>query len=389
MKIRAIVPILLISLVVGISMACNTGSNPAVPGHGALKYVGADFCVGCHISIGEEWSGTRHSTDSWSDIKDSDHLGDNCITCHTTGFNGNGADSGFDDPDPETADRFAAVGCESCHGPGSDHIATREPLPSNFDAALCGSCHTGSRHGAYDEWALSAHADALAGPREESSHFGTACLECHSADYIFADAVPEDATPFDFQFGITCQVCHDPHNAGSPGQLRKKIVDLCAECHTAEGAKPGSTPHHPNADIYQGSGGYEYPGETYTNSAHTLFEDGCAECHMYSVPYNFTGNSEPKVWGHSWLPVVQACMECHPDATDFDVYGQQTFTQGLLDELKAELDAATDADKLTIAYERAKFNYDICGAEGSLGVHNPKYVHKLLQDAIDNFEPTP
>jgi len=385
-KFRTIVPILLIILVVGLSMACNTGTNPAVPGHGVLKNVSAALCVGCHIELGDEWGNTAHATAEES-LLSSDHAGDYCFPCHTVSLDGNPANSGYDDLDPEVAARFGGVQCEACHGPGSDHIATREPMLSNFGADLCGDCHTGGHHPTYDEWAVSAHAVALSLPRETNSHFSTHCLECHSADYIFADSIPEDATPFDFEFGITCAVCHDPHSDENEYQLRKPIVPLCAECHTAGGASPGSNPHHPNGDIFQGTGGYEYPGEDYENSAHTIIENGCAACHMWTSPFNATGQDEDAISGHTFLPLVQACQECHSSATDFDLYGFQTNIANLFAQLEAELDAATDNDKLTLSYERAEFNLHLLEADGSHGIHNPLYVSKLLQDSIDDFEP--
>jgi hypothetical protein len=55
--------------------------------------------------------------------------------------------------------------------------------------------------------------------------------------------------------------------------------------------------------------------------------------------------------------------------------------------LKAKLDAATEEDKNSLSYVRAKFNYDFVLNDGSTGVHNFKYAQKLLQDSINDFTP--
>jgi predicted CXXCH cytochrome family protein len=379
-----IAAIFLITLVLLIS-ACNSGTNPVAPATGVLRYISADICAGCHIQVGNQWKLTKHA-DALPALLTSSHVSSSCYPCHVVGLDGDPSNSGYDDPDPTVAARFGGVQCESCHGAGSEHVATLIPLVANVSAEVCGQCHTGAHNPNYDDWETSLHAQALELNRD-NSHFSVGCLECHSADYIFADSVPEDATVDDFQFGITCVVCHDPHSPANEFQLRADPVTLCTECHNTEGAVVGESAHHPNGDMFAGSGGYEYPGYSYVNSAHTNIEDGCVACHMWASPFNATGSGENAISGHSFRPVIQACQECHPDATDFDIFGAQTNIQALLNELKAKLDAATDNDKLLLSYERAKFNYGFVSADGSLGIHNYKYAAALLQDAIDNFEP--
>jgi predicted CXXCH cytochrome family protein len=364
--------------------ACHNGAV-TVPGQQTLRYVSADVCAGCHKEIADEWEDTLHA-DALPNLEASGHASESCFVCHVVSLDGDPANSGFDDPDPTVADRFGGVQCESCHGPGSEHVATLVPLVANVSATLCGSCHTQAHHPTYDEWKLSLHAAALTNVLD-NSHFTTECMECHSADYIFAKSVPADAVPSDFEFGITCVVCHDPHSEENDYQLRSDVVDLCYRCHTDEAAVPGESVHHPNGDMYQGIGGYEYPGETYSSSAHTYLAGACVNCHMWTAPFDATGTGEDAISGHEFIPVIQACQECHPDATTFDYDGAQTYIQGLIDELQAKLDAATDADKLTLSYEYALFNLQFVEQDGSLGIHNFDYASKLLTDALENFEP--
>lgn len=96
-------------------------------------YVGSAKCSGCHEDAYEKWRETRHST-AWKSISldpPTDHTANpprdcdpDCVSCHVVGWNGvehvpyNGGYT-----DMKTTSHLANVGCESCHGPGSNHIA--------------------------------------------------------------------------------------------------------------------------------------------------------------------------------------------------------------------------------------------------------------------------
>ena len=85
----------------------------------------------------------------------------NCIACHTVGF---GTASGYRREFGET--KLVDVGCESCHGPGSQHVEQRRAgaeVTARFHptgAGDCRKCHHGefSRPFEYDKfWPLVAH----------------------------------------------------------------------------------------------------------------------------------------------------------------------------------------------------------------------------------------
>ncbi len=118
-------------------------------------YVGASACQSCHPSEYKSWSSSphRHAVDTLEIKGKADDA--TCLKCHTTGM---GRAGGFpkDGKAGKTSDRshgdLASVGCESCHGPGGNHIAptakklgTIVSLADKCDSCailqICGSCH--------------------------------------------------------------------------------------------------------------------------------------------------------------------------------------------------------------------------------------------------------
>lgn len=109
--------------------AILAGSAAAEP-----AFEGRKKCANCHKSEAESWSETAHAKaiDSLKANRDKDKnkamlkakldpkkdytKDKKCIGCHVDGF---GKDGGYDVQDP---DKFlVGVGCESCHGPGTDY----------------------------------------------------------------------------------------------------------------------------------------------------------------------------------------------------------------------------------------------------------------------------
>jgi hypothetical protein len=86
-------------------------------------YVGTDKCKSCHSSAYDVWKSTPHSHAYETLVKKAKHPSNRqydaeCIVCHTVGF---GYQGGF--RDAEQTPHLENVGCESCHGPGSEHVA--------------------------------------------------------------------------------------------------------------------------------------------------------------------------------------------------------------------------------------------------------------------------
>ena len=146
------------------------------------RYVGSKVCMDCHVSADSgrqyvAWLRSRHAHAYWrlggdwaqflaslrpnyqdltSPISD-----DRCLLCHVTGAQDDQAlfASSFR---PEEG-----IGCESCHGPGSDYIdpevmAERDAFLANGgrvpDEAICRSCHRNSERFDWAEsWPKIAH----------------------------------------------------------------------------------------------------------------------------------------------------------------------------------------------------------------------------------------
>lgn len=113
-------------------------------------YVGSEACRSCHAAEFETWSGSAHAGAVETLAAVHKERNPDCLRCHTTGY---GRPGGFPEQGlpAEHADR-ADVGCESCHGPGGDHITpaaakigTIVSLGDKCDSCvilqICGACH--------------------------------------------------------------------------------------------------------------------------------------------------------------------------------------------------------------------------------------------------------
>ena len=107
------------------------------------RYVGTPVCAACHAAEAEVHAGTAHAHALGTLVGADAAASPACLSCHVTGFGHPGGWSGSG-----SAAGLDAVGCEACHGPGSDHVsrggaadgAPYGELPA--DASACVACHT-------------------------------------------------------------------------------------------------------------------------------------------------------------------------------------------------------------------------------------------------------
>ena len=145
-----------------------------------------------------------------------------CGSCHTTGYVPEGNQHNL----PGLIGTWVedGVGCESCHGPGSNHVNDPYlvPMTVNRDAAACRNCHLQGDAAAIEpvDGFLPHHgeyADLFIGKKLVMD-----CVDCHN---------PHTTTKYAKGFGatVTCESCHFQE------QQYQKITDrkhaACVDCH--------------------------------------------------------------------------------------------------------------------------------------------------------------
>jgi predicted CXXCH cytochrome family protein len=411
-------------------------------------------CGNCHIEKQGGWEDTGHA-DAWNVLQASGHAADYCEGCHTVGQNGNvvAVAAGHEATGEE---RYYDVQCEACHGPGLEHVSNPKdetvplaPLNVGADADFpgCGECHSGAHHGFADEWAQSRHGDAST---HKSYRTRDGCDSCHGGEgALRAWGVNTDYLEKGEgqEIGITCAVCHDPHNGENEHQLRWPIdsrnVDenLCMKCHQRR-AVPDPTssrgPHSPQGPLLLGQDvGWIPPNFAFD----TVYAEGgvvrgthgseanqelCATCHLnsYTVTDAETGDFVFNATGHLFKPIPCVDAQGVPngddscpmttDARSFDsctssgCHGSEdaalsalVVAQARIADLVTELDGLlaqvdstefdTDDGEYTVA-EGANFNAGLGEIESS-AVHNPFLTEALLTGSIkavqDTYGPFP
>jgi hypothetical protein len=439
----------------------------------AGTYTGRAACETCHSGglaqvKAPTWSKTAHATLFTEGINGvaSDHYGSNCITCHTVGYDANAkaVNGGFDDVAKEVGWTFPAatvkgnwesmapklqnlanIQCESCHGPGSQHVKSggdRIEISKPSTSGACAFCHdSGSNHIKAREWKASRHAVVT---RDPSGAGREGCVGCHTGNG-FTDVSKGMASPNTAYTPITCGACHESHGQTTPATAAKLVRNmgdvtlkdgtkvtqggagkLCMNCHmsrqnanTYVNSTAGSSrfgPHHgPQADMLAGTNAYTY-GLKIPSSGHlSVVADSCATCHMQAQAA--TDKAFLQAGGHTFrmavtdatgkntVELVGACQTCHGDkVTTFDipkidydgdgvVEGVQTEVQHLLDQLSALLppDAKTKS-ALTIDSTwtkqqlQAAFNWTFVKEDKSLGIHNTAYAVGILKASINDLK---
>jgi hypothetical protein len=99
-----------------------------------LTFVGSEACMKCHPNEYKVWKESKHShameaLEKYAKRPSNRQFDGECVVCHSVGF---GLTSGH--VNDEKTPHLRHVGCESCHGPGSGHVAN--PMKKELYAAL-------------------------------------------------------------------------------------------------------------------------------------------------------------------------------------------------------------------------------------------------------------
>lgn len=248
-------------------------------------------------------------------------------------------------------------------------------------------------------------------------YYGGGCARCHSGNgFVEWAETGEVADNVKVPEAWSCGTCHGLHQTFDETDYALRVTEaaaatfdatvtldvdensnLCVACHQARRGPAGywdgvadsvevgghDGPHHgPQSNILLGNLGATSTGTA--NTAH--LGAGCVGCHMTEA----TGDGVNTEGGHTFWPTVEACVECHSSATDFDVFSGQSTVTTKLATLEGYLETIGIIDSeghlhdstYTAAVFQAWWNYTVILEDRSLGVHNPAYTSTLLDEAI-------
>jgi len=343
-------------------------NTPPDAAKGFLGYFSASTkqttCGNCHVGHQADWVKTKHASAYENLLNTVPNAPQECFSCHSVTARGNsvgpsGQAAGWDAVKDTT---YYDVQCESCHGPGLEHVKAPDdqskwPLPraNVFDPsvnpegkATCGACHNNEGHTPFvEQWAESGHGDIVV-----NSNGGASCgVNCHNGKVALArfkgvrtNYVELSQNGLNYEFPQTCAVCHDPHSAANDHQLRAPVttdsisVNLCTQCHN-NSAKPSlkftpftslniSVPasgntnpprgqrgaHGAQGPVVFGDAGWEPDGLTFQGpSSHgnaSRNPDTCAGCHVVRFTVNDAqGNFQFQSVGHLFSP--DPCLDAN------------------------------------------------------------------------------
>jgi predicted CXXCH cytochrome family protein len=214
------------------------------------------------------------------------------------------------------------VGCEKCHGPGSEHVArpsaTNIVNPAKLDFVrandTCIQCHSQGEplrnpiEGRYYDWPVGFQQGAqLKDFWQLEEHKLGETTFTHFADGTghknrmqgndFVQSVM-------YRRGVTCSSCHDSHGTANEALLIKPSRDLCLTCHNT------TSPNGPHAASL----------EDHTHHARGSAGSDCIACHMPKIAQTIANVNvrshtfafiTPKMTDDFKIP--NPCTSCHTD----------------------------------------------------------------------------
>lgn len=372
-------------------------------GTGGFDNVGPSFpnCMQCHQgnepfqSIFDKWKTTKHATKFKSSITAGPtSYGINQFRVHTLGYDQfiTADNDGFDDrartlgwnwtsySPPKAANwdslknrfpslvAFANVGCEGCHGPGSEHVfggGDTNKIMKSVNEGSCGKCHDGQNFGSeFAQWKNARHSHVVWSNSFAQNNYATPndlgnCIRCHDGqgyvNFTKSKATFTNGMTVAKQEMVSCAACHDPHGSTNPYQLRTRPAGsdtlangyhytnvgngaVCLDCHKSRRNTAtyvltrvtSSTwgPHHNSqGDLYLGQNLATFGGAPYRQTQHWAFlSNACVTCHM--APTDTASANRDKVGGHALYlhneatdyDHLKACQTCHAGKTRFDQF---------------------------------------------------------------------
>lgn len=109
-----------------------------------VTFVGTKVCARCHEYEHEKWGTQAHASAFASLEKVGSDRDPECVVCHVVGMEYSG---GF--VTAEQTPHLKDVGCEACHGPGSEHVRAAGQARTGEPRKDCLKCHTPEHSGEY------------------------------------------------------------------------------------------------------------------------------------------------------------------------------------------------------------------------------------------------
>jgi nitrate/TMAO reductase-like tetraheme cytochrome c subunit len=110
-----------------------------------LEYKGSKSCKPCHEYEYEKWENQKTHAKAFSTLEQVNSQYDpECVVCHVIGMD---YESGF--ISQQDTGHLINVGCENCHGPGSEHNLTAGTTKLTEPKSTCIDCHTPEHSGDY------------------------------------------------------------------------------------------------------------------------------------------------------------------------------------------------------------------------------------------------
>ncbi|HXB66769.1 MAG TPA: cytochrome c3 family protein [Candidatus Acidoferrales bacterium] len=257
----------------------------------------------------------REGTDWWVPFYPADNMkrptGPLCDGCHSVNYN----------IQNKTVTEWN-VGCEKCHGPGSEHAQKPSPAnivnPARLDSLAasdtCIQCHSQGKplknpiEGKYYDWPVGFHMGKdLKDFWQLEEHKPGETTFTHFAD---GTAHKNRMQGNDFvgsvmyTHGVTCFSCHDVHGTANNADLLKPANTMCLECHGPRSPNgPRSATVEQHTRHHAGSSGNE-----------------CVNCHMPKIEQTI---ADVNVRAHTFrfispaegerLKIPNGCAGCHAD----------------------------------------------------------------------------
>ena len=242
--------------------------------------------------------------DDWAAYHAGEEKSYDCGSCHTTGYIPEGHQADL----PGLIGTWAedGVGCEACHGPGSNHV--NDPylvtLEVNRDREACATCHaqgSGAGEPVVTQDGLISHHDEY-GALFPGKKAVMDCVDCHN---------PHTTVKYAKGFGaeVTCESCH--FESVDYQKITDRRHAQCVDCHM--------------------------PYVTQTAVADPAKFSGDLRTHLMAInPVALTSVDDKGAWAGAYLGIDFACKGCH----NADGRGDALTDEQLLEAAKGYHDPA-------------------------------------------------